>query len=786
MPRFLEVTDKAAAKAAVGFRTVYVEDYRDGIRTDDEIIEAAFDEVTEGGEIRFGGGVTYTLSEAFTYDLSATPNVTVNGQGAVIEAGDGIDEPMFVLSGELVGSTTLSTAITARTDTIVVGSTSGMEVGDLLRLVSSGEKYDSVTSGGGALKEEICRVKSVVNATTVTLDGRTWTTYLLGANTVTVDHLRPVKNLTVKDLTVRGESGLPYGSGLQVWYFDGAQLLNVRAEDFGHIGLKGFVGTNLTGIGCRAERMGVDSWPEGSVEGQNGYGFWSQGVVGVKWIGCYGSNNRRSFDCHASWDVLFQGCTAENDSSAGIGPHGMAYIKIVDCTVRGCGGGIIVRTGQNVIRGNHVYDVIIGNGQSYVDGIIVGIAEEQSGAAGYSGHDLIVENNVIDISGPAYLTTDSRGNGVRIQTQLVNARICGNIIKGVGKEGINWIGLLADHVDVSGNILDVSGQQNLSNGSVNEPAISFNPAGNGTATDLIIAHNQVSDGIPDNAIYVAGGANSGDRWERIKVIGNIATSCSGAATINLAGYFGEGIEVRDNITDPDIPAVKIITAYCSHPITTGDLSILNGVWEQHFGAGSNLASDPFAENPSLWAGDGEYSTDQALSGSRSIKLTADGGFVIYYVTSGRQSASQVKTEPGQIYLIQCWVYGKSTNVQVSGGDIRFQAAVDRAGTTSTTVNADFSADTSLNGQWTKLSAYLTMPALATAVDFRIMLRNNVTSDEVYYFDQIEVYLCGDQLQVAVPAAANSDGVAGQWAADSSYYYRCTATNTWRRVAIASW
>jgi hypothetical protein len=40
--------------------------------------------------------------------------------------------------------------------------------------------------------------------------------------------------------------------------------------------------------------------------------------------------------------------------------------------------------------------------------------------------------------------------------------------------------------------------------------------------------------------------------------------------------------------------------------------------------------------------------------------------------------------------------------------------------------------------------------------------------------------------VAVPSSATASGTAGQKARDSSYLYLCTATNTWRRVAIAAW
>lgn len=42
------------------------------------------------------------------------------------------------------------------------------------------------------------------------------------------------------------------------------------------------------------------------------------------------------------------------------------------------------------------------------------------------------------------------------------------------------------------------------------------------------------------------------------------------------------------------------------------------------------------------------------------------------------------------------------------------------------------------------------------------------------------------VKVAVPATAASTGVLGQWAADASYMYVCTAANTWKRTAVATW
>jgi len=41
-------------------------------------------------------------------------------------------------------------------------------------------------------------------------------------------------------------------------------------------------------------------------------------------------------------------------------------------------------------------------------------------------------------------------------------------------------------------------------------------------------------------------------------------------------------------------------------------------------------------------------------------------------------------------------------------------------------------------------------------------------------------------RVAAPATAAGAGTLGDWASDTGYFYVCTATNTWKRVAIATW
>ena len=41
-------------------------------------------------------------------------------------------------------------------------------------------------------------------------------------------------------------------------------------------------------------------------------------------------------------------------------------------------------------------------------------------------------------------------------------------------------------------------------------------------------------------------------------------------------------------------------------------------------------------------------------------------------------------------------------------------------------------------------------------------------------------------QSQTPASATATGTQGQIAWDANYMYVCTATNTWKRVALATW
>jgi cytoskeletal protein CcmA (bactofilin family) len=59
----------------------------------------------------------------------------------------------------------------------------------------------------------------------------------------------------------------------------------------------------------------------------------------------------------------------------------------------------------------------------------------------------------------------------------------------------------------------------------------------------------------------------------------------------------------------------------------------------------------------------------------------------------------------------------------------------------------------------------------------------------YYFADGNAITYGGNLRISnvyIPAANNSIGTAGQVSFDSSYFYVCINTNTWRRANLVSW
>ena len=68
-----------------------------------------------------------------------------------------------------------------------------------------------------------------------------------------------------------------------------------------------------------------------------------------------------------------------------------------------------------------------------------------------------------------------------------------------------------------------------------------------------------------------------------------------------------------------------------------------------------------------------------------------------------------------------------------------------------------------------------------------LLGSNAEATEVtkqYDVDALNTYFSGKK--VTVPATASAAGTAGDYAVESGFAYFCVATDTWERVAIATW
>lgn len=540
------------AKTALGIPAVYVEDYRDGVRTDNEIVAAAFVALQAGGTIMFGEGVTYVLTETADLDLTGKPNVLLNGHGATLSMATNGGR-VLEAHGTMGSSTTLTAAITARAYTLTVASSSAFSVGDLVQITSDSEVFnaDHVT---GQFKSEMGRVSAVPDGTTITLDSRTWDTYSITGPTVTVQQYTPMRNLKIRDLTVIGSNVAGVSgaqTGINVRYFDGVEIHNVRVDDSGNMGVGGQEGINFTVTNSRAN----------NTLGVNGYGFHSQMVVTTKFVNCYGRLNRHTADAHNTKDLLIQGCTAEHDTSAGISVHGSTdVVKVLDNTVHECGGGITVRGRNNVVRGNHVMG---GRGEvnsdNYRHGILVG---QGSSFDGIAGTNLIIEGNVIDMQCPDW-DSSIEHDGIWIAAPLVDAKILNNIIKGFQLYGLNAIGDYNTNAEIVGNTFDCSSL----NGTSSEFGIRIRPndrvAAN-VSTNLTIERNRIVNGDPHYGIFVDGGTTTSPRTDNVRIRWNEIAACQTSPIGLMDGYYGSDAVVYGNRT-ADTKAVSLVNANWTKP-----------------------------------------------------------------------------------------------------------------------------------------------------------------------------------------------------------------------------
>ena len=205
-----------------------------------------------------------------------------------------------------------------------------------------------------------------------------------------------------------------------------------------------------------------------------------------------------------------------------------------------------------------------------------------------------------------------------------------------------------------------------------------------------------------------------------------------------------------------------------------DQSFINLVKNGDFESWSNGPSS----SPDWWgiSGTGAVARESTTkkTGTYSVKFTATGNSYL------NKALPNYLYYRGRILTIGGWVW------------------CDTPGVASLSIydGVTYKVAHSGSSSWEWLSLTRTIAAGASS----IYPQMNVAAGNVAYFDGIifvQGSVCpafspmplvddGIMLQSNTPSAANDYGKTGQWCYDADYIYICTATDTWKRVAISTW
>jgi hypothetical protein len=159
--------------------------------------------------------------------------------------------------------------------------------------------------------------------------------------------------------------------------------------------------------------------------------------------------------------------------------------------------------------------------------------------------------------------------------------------------------------------------------------------------------------------------------------------------------------------------------------------------------GSNICPNNSFEESTFWAGATMFSTEQARTGTRSLKMVANGANQDYWVINdGVSQISRITASPGDSFYIEFWVYGASHNTG-TGTISMFITPYTNANVTLTSPGFNYTLSTANKGVWTKVSGTVTIPTsltTAASISARVRLASNVpvntspTLPDTYYFD----------------------------------------------------
>jgi hypothetical protein len=354
-------------------------------------------------------------------------------------------------------------------------------------------------------------------------------------------------------------------------------------------------------------------------------------------------------------------------------------------------------------------------------------------------------------------------------------------------------------------VVTTTGTATLTNKTLTSPRVNQINDTNG-ATALIlnpvasaVNHVQISNSAAgQNTQILATGSDTNVNL-RLSTKGNGAVAITTAAGTNAAVFFPNANSVNYPVFNPSITgAAPNITAGGSD--TNIDLNLIskgagsvqaNGVpvatttgphLKALFASGDNSIPSGNMQIAALLERPTFVSTEQFRSGTQSFKTVGHTWSPFPAAAHDRPLVNEGETVYGDV-----WVYaptGQATTVQNVSLRLDFFNA---AGTLLSNTYIAVPATTALNGVWTKIAGSAIAPAGSVSYGVTLISLNLGTNEyptHVYYWDDLRAKIIGGR--VAVPATATSTGVVGQWSADASWHYVCTATNTWRRAALSTW
>lgn len=159
-------------------------------------------------------------------------------------------------------------------------------------------------------------------------------------------------------------------------------------------------------------------------------------------------------------------------------------------------------------------------------------------------------------------------------------------------------------------------------------------------------------------------------------------------------------------------------------------------------AGQSICTNPGFEDDGLFMGAWTRTTSHRHSGTVSVTATGSGSGQTAWLTTDATAKVSISAQADDVFYCEFFVRGDTDNVQTSGAPagVRVFASCNDATTVgfATPTIASHEASTAINGEWSKASGYVTLPAGTVSFTPGLYLASEVVSGDTYWVDDVKV------------------------------------------------